>query len=699
MPTEAGHDSTATSDGAGDLVRSTSVLRNVIIVATAAILLGAGCSNQFSFNSNDRPVDLVAHADETEANVAPTRTPAPARKPISVQREAALRQAVSLKAAPSQKTAPVRTPAPTRKPISGQTQAALRKPVLPGSVAPSPDREVLRIVDSDAGSDSPVVADLARIVGADRLDVRPVQTRGVATDLLALMRSEVDLGIVPTNALQSLPTEESRKEAGEKLQYIAGLYTKDLHVLALRELTDMRQLHQRKVNIGPSGSATNWTARQLFAQLGIEPAYDEVDHTLALEALSAGQIDAAVLLERRPAALLRDLPKDARFHLLGLPYEDDVAQSYIPGRFDEEDYPNLVDSGRRVETIAIGTVLVVPKVPERSARDRRLARFTTRFFNLFRDVQQHGDPLWAAVQPSVIVKGWRRYKPAEELLQKSAARNVEEEAETYDKRLAALTRCTGPHESTGLFAPALSMCFAPRRLTPPASTARGLHYARRCHHSLSRSIPCCRYCTVGNHCICTAACAPEGGISMNSPSVPSQDSAGEAQIHEQVFALVDAESLHRECFAEVLQAAFSRTLVMAAADISEIPAIGIPVALGLLKVASPYTPGSVAQRVKVFEQHLPGTPIIVIGCGSEGFALEAIKAGARGVLLVTDPVRIAIATVRLVLAGGIYYPLRFPSELLSTSDADGQRSSPSPFALSPWRQSWSNPAPESDRNR
>jgi DNA-binding NarL/FixJ family response regulator len=155
--------------------------------------------------------------------------------------------------------------------------------------------------------------------------------------------------------------------------------------------------------------------------------------------------------------------------------------------------------------------------------------------------------------------------------------------------------------------------------------------------------------------------------------------AGEAQIHEHVFALVDAESLHRECFAEVLQAAFSRTLVIAAADISGIPAIGIPVALGLLKVASPYTPGSVAQRVKVFEQHLPGTPIIVIGCGSEGFALEAIKAGARGVLLVTDPVRIAIATVRLVLAGGIYYPLRFPSELLSTSDADGQRSSPSPF--------------------
>ena len=92
-------------------------------------------------------------------------------------------------------------------------------------------------------------------------------------------------------------------------------------------------------------------------------------------------------------------------------------------------------------------------------------------------------------------------------------------------------------------------------------------------------------------------------------------------------------------------------------------------------------PGTIGQRVKAFEQHLPGTPVIVMGCGSECFALEAINAGARGVLPVTDPLRVALAAVRLVLAGGIYYPLRFPSEFLPTADAatGGQRSSPSPL--------------------
>jgi DNA-binding NarL/FixJ family response regulator len=117
--------------------------------------------------------------------------------------------------------------------------------------------------------------------------------------------------------------------------------------------------------------------------------------------------------------------------------------------------------------------------------------------------------------------------------------------------------------------------------------------------------------------------------------------------------------------------------------------MGIPVGLGLLKVVSPYAPGTIAQRVRNFEQHLPGTPVIVIGCGSECFAIEAINAGARGVLPVTDPLRIAIAAVRLVLAGGIYYPLRFPPEFTPVGDAilDGRRRSPAalprPQALDP----------------
>jgi DNA-binding NarL/FixJ family response regulator len=183
---------------------------------------------------------------------------------------------------------------------------------------------------------------------------------------------------------------------------------------------------------------------------------------------------------------------------------------------------------------------------------------------------------------------------------------------------------------------------------------------------------------------------------MNLSPVLNPGSAGEAPIHDQVLALVDPEPLPRECLAEVLRAAFSRTLVVAASDLSEInPSMSTSVSLGLMKVLRPYMPGTIGQCVKAFEEHLPGTPVIVMGCGSECFAREAVNAGARGVLPVTDPLRVALAAVRLVLAGGTYYPLRIPSEFLPTADAatGGQGSSSSPLP-SP---STSGPSPGTSR--
>jgi two-component system, NarL family, nitrate/nitrite response regulator NarL len=172
---------------------------------------------------------------------------------------------------------------------------------------------------------------------------------------------------------------------------------------------------------------------------------------------------------------------------------------------------------------------------------------------------------------------------------------------------------------------------------------------------------------------------------MNSPSVLSRGSAGETQIYDEVLALIDPEPLPRECLAEVLQSEFPRALVVAVADVGEIsPEMNIPIAVAMLKVQSPYATGTITQRVKHFEQHLPGTPVIVMGCGSERIAFEAINAGARGVLPVTDPLRIAMAAVRLVLAGGIYYPLRFPLEFTTAGNAvsDGRRQSPAALARS-----------------
>ena len=130
---------------------------------------------------------------------------------------------------------------------------------------------------------------------------------------------------------------------------------------------------------------------------------------------------------------------------------------------------------------------------------------------------------------------------------------------------------------------------------------------------------------------------PRREDAMNSLSGLSPGSAGEAPIHDQLLALVHPELLPRECLAEVLQAAFSRTLVVSAAEVGEInPAMSVPVSLGLLKVLSPYAPGTVSTSSRPLNSICRARPLSSWAAAART-SPEAIKAGARGVLPVTAP--------------------------------------------------------------
>ncbi len=195
-----------------------------------------------------------------------------------------------------------------------------------------------------------------------------------------------------------------QKAARERVQYIARLTSNEVHVLAPRDVIDIRQLDRRKVNIGRWDSGNNLKARQLFAQLGVKPIYEESDHAAALEKLQRGQIDAALILERRPAAIVRNFQADGRFHLLPIPFEDGPAQGFVASRFSAQDYPGLVESSGPIETVGVATVLAVPNVPEGSERYRRLAEFTKIFFARFGELQKRGHRIWTTVEPSAA---WR----------------------------------------------------------------------------------------------------------------------------------------------------------------------------------------------------------------------------------------------------------------------------------------------------
>jgi uncharacterized protein len=261
-----------------------------------------------------------------------------------------------------------------------------------------------------------IAADLANVLDGEDLRILPIIGRGSLQNLRDIMFLRgVDIGIVQMDALEGLKADGLQTQAIQRLRYIARLYNEEVHVLAGRAITDIRQLDGKKVNIDKAGSGTNLTARLMFDKLGIKPEFTIYDQASSYERLKSGEIDAALFIAGRPVRGISEFQGDGRFHLLSIPYEGEIAETYLPSRFTNGDYPRLVDPDKTVETLAVGSILAVFNWPQGSDRYRRVEKFVNAFFSHFEEFQKPGHhPKWKEVNLSATVPGWERAKPAQD---------------------------------------------------------------------------------------------------------------------------------------------------------------------------------------------------------------------------------------------------------------------------------------------
>src|SRR5215207_9341482 len=123
-----------------------------------------------------------------------------------------------------------------------------------------------------------IAADLANVLDGEDLRVLPMIGRGSLQNLRDIMFLRgVDIGIVQMDAREQLNTENLQNDAVRRLRFITRLYNEEVHIIADREITDIRQLEGKKVNIDKAGSGTNLTSRQIFDKLGIKPEMTTFD--------------------------------------------------------------------------------------------------------------------------------------------------------------------------------------------------------------------------------------------------------------------------------------------------------------------------------------------------------------------------------------------------------------------------------------
>jgi DNA-binding NarL/FixJ family response regulator len=134
----------------------------------------------------------------------------------------------------------------------------------------------------------------------------------------------------------------------------------------------------------------------------------------------------------------------------------------------------------------------------------------------------------------------------------------------------------------------------------------------------------------------------------------------------EAIIVVDDEPFSQDCLIEALRGSFPDTLINGVGSLDELyRSEGITVALVLLKAERFRTSDAIANAVRSLDRSSPDAPVVLICADDEFDVLQAIGAGVKGVVPVTASLRVGVAALRLVMAGGTYYPRPGPSYLAS----------------------------------
>jgi TRAP transporter TAXI family solute receptor len=184
-------------------------------------------------------------------------------------------------------------------------------------------------------------------------------------------------------------------------------------------INSLADLAGKKVNFSDVGSGTQLSTRDIFERLGIKAQEVNMGQADAFEALKRGEIAATILIAGKPAGAMAKLKASDGFRILPIAFDKPLQTDYLPAALSPEDYPGLIAPGQKIETIAVGAVLVAFNWPKGTERYRRIQKFVDNFFPKLAEFQKAPrHPKWKEANLAAVLPGWTRFAGAEEWLRK-----------------------------------------------------------------------------------------------------------------------------------------------------------------------------------------------------------------------------------------------------------------------------------------
>jgi TRAP transporter TAXI family solute receptor len=266
-----------------------------------------------------------------------------------------------------------------------------------------------------------IAYDLSAVLDdGDELRILPVIGKGGGQNIRDVrFLKGIDIGITQYNLLSLFRRTNEIGTIDDKILYIARLFNEEMHVVVRADsgITSIQQLEGQKVNFSDVGSGTQLSTRDIFDRLGIKAIEVNMGQNDAAEALKAGKIAATVLIAGKPTGSTGKLKAADGFRILPVAFSKALQDDYLPATLSHTDYPNLIETGRTIDTVAVGAVLIAYNWEDNSDRQKRVAKFVEAFFPRIADFQKPPrHPKWQETNLSAKVPGWKRLPAAEEWL-------------------------------------------------------------------------------------------------------------------------------------------------------------------------------------------------------------------------------------------------------------------------------------------
>ncbi|MCP4935577.1 MAG: hypothetical protein GY927_15575 [bacterium] len=249
------------------------------------------------------------------------------------------------------------------------------------------------------------------------LRVLPVLGGGGGTNVRDILYLRgIDMAILNMDVIDYFKDKPLYESLEKRIHYITRLFNEEVHLYAGNTVSSLIELNGKRV--GFNNSSAEVTAFVLFEKLGIKPSetirISEGDGALALK---EGRLDAMMRVTGKPIRnVLRLKNIFPGIRLLPINYDPAFIGSHLPTQLTHEDYPELINKGQVVPTIATRTILAVFNWKLKSDRYRRLSKFTKVFFEHFAKLRssQNLHPKWAEVNLRATVPGMTRFAPAQQ---------------------------------------------------------------------------------------------------------------------------------------------------------------------------------------------------------------------------------------------------------------------------------------------